>query len=273
MTIKRRYANHESMPPFTGRHHTEKTKQLKSRIQTEKWEDSIYAQMMREADRNASPFTKEHRRNISLAQKSSIVCRVNIKKLNEAKIGTHHNNETRHKMSVSHKKRWDEMSEEGRIAQIKPLIGQKQSAKQLEYARKPKGVKHRQAIREAHLKLWQDPDFAHRRRKELGIRPNKTEQRLTSWFDEQFPGEWKYVGDGTVWIGGKNPDWININGKKALVEYNGHYSHTPERDAIKTAIYAQYGFTTIHIYPSDLEDLSGLRTRLMKMERAAGVMD
>ena len=37
--------------------------------------------------------------------------------------------------------------------------------------------------------------------------------------------EYEYVGNGKVWLNGVNPDFININGKKIVIEVWGDYIH------------------------------------------------
>ena len=55
-------------------------------------------------------------------------------------------------------------------------------------------------------------------------------------------------------IDGKTPDFVNINGKKILIEYNGFYTHTTEKDKAKAEHYAQYGWKTINIERTDLNE-------------------
>ena len=111
-------------------------------------------------------------------------------------------------------------------------------------------------------RLWLDSEYAHRTKKAQGARPNNDERKLTILLSTWFPNEWKYVGDGQFWVEGKNPDWVNINGKKLLIEYNGFYTHTTEKDEAKAQHYTQYGFRTLNLYPKDLHDLAALRQKI-----------
>ena len=107
--------------------------------------------------------------------------------------------------------------------------------------------------------VWSNPEYAESRFRKLGIKPNQDELYLDAILQLNFPKEWKYVGDGKVWIEGKNPDFINCNGKKIVIEYNGykgHGQHTLEKDQAKTEHYAKYGFKTINIYPKELKNES-----------------
>ena len=83
---------------------------------------------------------------------------------------------------------------------------------------------------EARRKLWKDPEYARSVFRAVNKRPNETELRLLDILDKHFPNEWKYVGDGRneeTWFGDRNPDFINANGKKQVIELFGTYWHDP----------------------------------------------
>lgn len=83
----------------------------------------------------------------------------------------------------------------------------------------------KQAIREAALTNWKNPNYVRsvfRYRK-----PNERELQLQSVLDRHFPDVWKFVGDGQVWIEGKNPDFMNVNSKKQVIEVFGYHWHDP----------------------------------------------
>lgn len=66
---------------------------------------------------------------------------------------------------------------------------------------------------------------------------------IERWLEGNRPGEWKYVGASKeVSIGGKFPDFININGKKEVIEVFGVYWHSPDEVQEKKDHYKKYGF-------------------------------
>lgn len=97
--------------------------------------------------------------------------------------------------------------------------------------------------------LCQSSDYLHKIMVARDLKPNKSEQKLTEILDQCYPGQWRYVGDGkdgTV-IGGKIPDWLNINGQKAVIEMFSDYWHSLSGSYHRTAEgtrehYAKYGF-------------------------------
>ena len=75
------------------------------------------------------------------------------------------------------------------------------------------------------------------------------------WFlnlhlEDRFPGEWMYNGDGSqgVVIGGKIPDFVNVNGKKEVIEVFGTYWHGEDEVEQKIAHYKKYGFKCIVLW-------------------------
>lgn len=81
----------------------------------------------------------------------------------------------------------------------------------------------------------------------------------------------KYVGNGQIWINGKNPDFINIDGRKEVVEIFGRYWHSPlsnknvpyERTYKGTIEhYKEYGFKCKIFWDDELKNEQKVITRL-----------
>lgn len=94
-------------------------------------------------------------------------------------------------------------------------------------------------------------------------KPTKPELAVRTFLNEVFPDEWKYVGDGGVWIGNRCPDFINVNGRKAVVEVFGTYWHgerarTPDDEADRKSHYRKYGFDCIVIWENECYDRDAL---------------
>lgn len=123
----------------------------------------------------------------------------------------------------------------------------------------------------AHKKLWQQPEYASQQMQFRGAKPNKIEVLLQQFLDTYYPGEWKYVGDGQVIIGGRCPDFLNVNGGKQVIELFGTYWHdiftNPrtrlERTEVATCYhYSDYGFACLVIWDKELKKPSKLRKKL-----------
>lgn len=100
------------------------------------------------------------------------------------------------------------------------------------------------------------------------VRPNKAEKKLIDILDSKFPDCWKYVGDGSFWIEGKNPDFVNINGKKQLIELFGDYWHKNLAHQSRIELFRKYGFDTLIIWASELKHPEQVVTKLQKFEEA-----
>ena len=115
-------------------------------------------------------------------------------------------------------------------------------------------------------RLNKDPEFIKKKLKGLIRRPNKPEQKLINIFKENnIP--FKYVGDGSVLIGYKNPDFI-CNPSKKIIELFGFYHtkpnfwHQTEEGCKK--YYANYGFKTLVIWVQELQNQNLLLNKIRK---------
>jgi len=66
---------------------------------------------------------------------------------------------------------------------------------------------------------------------------------------------YKYVGDGQIWIGHHNPDFINTNHRKQVIEVFGSYWHPLFDEAKLREYYKQYGFDCLVIWDDQLKNI------------------
>lgn len=123
-------------------------------------------------------------------------------------------------------------------------------------ARAYENTDYAQKISEAQIKLWEGPEYAKAVLEAQRRKPNKVESFLRDRLGRYFPGEWKYTGDGDIWIGRRNPDFTNINGRKAVIELFGTRFHWREgEEERKVEHYRQYGFKCVVIWADDTLDI------------------
>lgn len=96
-------------------------------------------------------------------------------------------------------------------------------------------------------------------------RPTRPEKRFIA-FCRQYNLPFKYIGKGDVWIGKRNPDFIDCNGRKVVVEILGNYWHKPEDAFSMKKDYAQYGFECITIWENETKDESRLLGLFLREE-------
>ena len=213
---------------------------------------------------------------------------------NEARTnrcGWHHSEETKKKLSELHKRlyaegRWKPGGPRGKKVTRRPhsreakekmrraklgKSGYKHSPEAIEKMRKsklgkPRSEETKDKLRMSHLgmkhpgtsvkvkALWQDPEYVSKQMRSRHVMPNRLEIEFYSLLDNLYPEEWKYVGDGQLIIGGKCPDFANINGKKALIEVFGSYWHNGENPQETIGHYSEYGFQCLVIWEHELKD-------------------
>ena len=100
----------------------------------------------------------------------------------------------------------------------------------------------------------------------LNQSPNKIETQLGRILTLLFENEYKFVGDGQFFIGRYNPDFININGQKKIIELFGDYWHNlpgyKERDEKKINLYSEYGYKTLVIWEKEFKNLANVTRKL-----------
>ena len=103
------------------------------------------------------------------------------------------------------------------------------------------------------------------------MRPNQLEIKLSLLLGE----EWRFVGDFSFWVGGKNPDFINEE-KKLIIEFFGDYWHgkswrqdkhkdfsTNEEHAHKRIEhFRKNGYSCLIIWEHELKDIMVLKEKI-----------
>ncbi len=244
-----------------GTHHTEETKRKMS------------------LSRKGRIFSKEHKRNISIAKKGHSVSKETRKKLSEKNKGKSLSEEIKRKISIAHKGKIRSEETCKKISELhkgmRPSEASKEKNRQAHLGKKL-STKHKKKISKSILKRWNDPIFKENQLKAIfagcNIFPNKPERRLRNRLNHLFPREYKYVGNGTTFIGGKCPDFININGQKKIIELFGNFWHSKEytgrtrkqEEQKRIRHFAKYGFRTLIVWQSELKDISKLRKKIIK---------
>lgn len=186
--------------------------------------------------------------------------------LAEANRGKKHSSETRRKMSlarVGKPHHWivsvsgSQNAMYGRKGELNPFFGKHHKPETIEQNREINRVLTKQ--------LWQDASYRERVLKGVAkachSRPNNPEQRLMSILNEVCPNEFEYNGDGKVIIVGLVPDFINVNGRKQVIELFGDYWHSPEvtknqswhrSELGRIMAYNSFGYDCLVIWESEL---------------------
>jgi len=103
-------------------------------------------------------------------------------------------------------------------------------------------------------KLWKNPEFKEKvirnMLKALFTRPTSLERKLIELI-QKYNLTFEYCGNGSVIIGGFNPDFIESGGRKLLIETANRVHHTKNYEKQRYAIFAKYGFRTLTLWWED----------------------
>jgi len=121
---------------------------------------------------------------------------------------------------------------------------------------------HRKKLSEKKLNQWKEDKYVKMMMMAHHLYPNKPETFLSELLNNLIPNEYKYVGDGQCIIGGKCPDFLNINGQKKLIELYGDYWHRGQNEQDRIDYFKQYGFDTLIIWERELKNMELLRDKI-----------
>jgi len=121
---------------------------------------------------------------------------------------------------------------------------------------------HRRCNSCARKYLWTLRDFQKKQALAQNRKPNTKEIILNKILNKNYPNEYKYVGDFQFWLGGKNPDFMNMNSQKKLIEFYGNYWHKDENPKGRIRHFKKYGFDTLVIWERELKNISRLERKL-----------
>lgn len=132
-----------------------------------------------------------------------------------------------------------------------------------------KSFNYRAKQAEISRKYWTEDK---QRRMMLGCqrKPNKPEGVVLDVLNSYFPNEWRYVGDGSVIIDGLNPDFINVNGRKLIIELFGEYWHRKgvrkyhQTERGRREVYRKYGYDTLIIWEKETKNLEFVLEKVTK---------
>lgn len=155
------------------------------------------------------------------------------------------------------KLRMGERHKSDRKFHAKAILGLKRGAASKGY---PKSAAWRRKLSESSRANWSSLSSEQKSKRVRDLfkgpiaKPNRAELKLEGLLEKFFPREFKInVRKGLV-IGGKIPDFVNVNGKKVLVELFGRYWHDPKEEASRKKTFSKWGFKTIVVWEEELKN-------------------
>ena len=139
----------------------------------------------------------------------------------------------------------------------KSLIGDDNPSKRPEVRKK---------MSEKLCERWQDPEFVKIITDSWKKKPNQPEKGLDSIVQFLYPNEYKYNGNYElgITIGGKIPDFVNVNGKKKAIDLFGDYWHKGEDPQVRIDLFKEYGWDLLVIWEHELKDKNAVIQKILK---------
>lgn len=203
----------------------------------------------------AKPMTKQHKQNIRVSMKKAhIEGRITTTFKKGHKLGFKKGNKIGLKIGLASR------FKEGNVPWNKDKKGLQQGwnkGKKLP----PLSEEHKRKISLA----WQNPEFVKKMFKAFAAKPNKAEKQLDVLI-RSVTADFKYNGDFSqgITIGGRVPDFVNMNGRKQVIELFGDWFHSKEfaehfnRTFVsvedKIAHYKKFGFDCLVVWENELKN-------------------
>lgn len=147
-------------------------------------------------------------------------------------------------------------------------VGKKHSKKWIENLKKSHTKERRLKASITQKNNFTKPDFLEKYVKGSKVCPNRTELMLIKIIgDLKIP--YKFVGDFKLWIGGKNPDFIDTQDKK-IIEFFG-YRHREESTNIPNIIsennrknhFKKFGYDCLILWDEDITNEEFLKEKIL----------
>ena len=235
---------------------TSKWKKTHSKKMKKQWENPDFV---------ASATSEERNKKVSEGLKGHTVTDTTKSKISLANTGKIPSKKTRIKQSKSQKKRFKNMGDEEKEKFTMSQKGlEKSESTRLKMsnsaianwkgndARKKKASETAKAQRN-------DPEYVSKLMKSCQLKPNKAELLLDTIIQELTKDFVLNVDASVMVLGGKIPDFVNINGKKQVIELFGDYWHSENitgrsrerEEQLRINHFKKFGYATLIIWENE----------------------
>lgn len=116
---------------------------------------------------------------------------------------------------------------------------------------------------------WKNPDYVKKIQASLNLKPNKPEKILINLFND-LGLDFKYTGDFSYWIDGKNPDFLNEKNNK-IIEFFGSYYHDriipksrENHESERINHFKNNGYKSLIIWEEELSNIKKLIQKVLQ---------
>lgn len=119
--------------------------------------------------------------------------------------------------------------------------------------------------RERSKRLFEDPEYLRKMANGLQSK-TKPEKYIERILQALYPNEFKYNGqfDCGITIDRLTPDFVNVNGKKQVIDVHGSYYHKGEDVNERMARYAKYGYSSLIVWEHELKNEKAVVQRIVE---------
>lgn len=182
---------------------------------------------------NMTPEARKRNRRSALMRERPHFSLEAPERLRQAHLGTHATTETRNKMSIAR-------------------IGKRHTP---ETIAKMRTRAHESFENPEYIKKWGE-----------GLRSKtRPEKHMDTVLQALYPADFKYNGrfDCGISIGRMIPDFVNVNGRKQVIDVHGSYWHKGEDVSERIARHAKYGYSALIIWDYELKNEKAVVDRIV----------
>lgn len=177
---------------------------------------------------------------------------------------------TREKMSISGLERWGNMTEEEMKEVSKKMIQvmsndeiRRKISKSINYLLE-NDVSYRKSISIGVKKAQEKESYWINYSKGLNLKPNKLEKKLNEIIQDIIPGEFEFNGDyrlGVI-VDRMIPDFVNVNGKKKVIDLFGDYWHEKQEEQERIDRMKKKGWECLVIWEHELKNIENVKNKI-----------
>ena len=103
----------------------------------------------------------------------------------------------------------------------------------------------------------------------LRNKQNEAEKTLFLLVEKVLPGQFRYNGglELGIMIGHKIPDFVNVNGRKQVIELFGDYWHRGQDSSQLIDLYHKLGWDCLVVWEHELKDSTSITTKLIAFDK------
>lgn len=127
------------------------------------------------------------------------------------------------------------------------------------------GVEQGKEMKRKSKERWTDEVFVKKWLKRTCVKPNRAELKLFKLLQVSLPNEYKINVKADVMIlGGKIPDFVNVNGQKKVIELYGDFWHKDDNPQDRIDYFKQFGYDCLVIWESEMKDEKKVINRILE---------